>query len=66
MPRPWLDGATRVFHPVFNEQGGTFDDKLEYSLLYNMIRLGKENQLSPHAPVPDHIQTPGVPVPEAK
>ena len=49
----WRD---KEFYPVLNEQGGTLDDNLEYSLLYNMIRLGKENQLSPYAPVPEHIQ----------
>ena len=49
----WRD---KGFYPVLNEQGGSLDDNLEYSLLYSMIRLGKENQLSPGAPVPEHIQ----------
>ena len=49
----WRD---KGFYPVLNEQGGTLDDNLEYSLLYSMIRLGKENQLTPYAPVPEHIR----------
>jgi Fatty acid cis/trans isomerase (CTI) len=49
----WRD---KGFYPVLNEQGGSLDDNLEYSLLYSMIRLGKENQLSLYAPIPEHIQ----------
>lgn len=44
------------FHPVLNEQGGQLEDNLEASLLYNMIRLGREHPLSPNDPVPAHIQ----------
>ena len=44
------------FYPVLNEQGGSLDDNLEYSLLYNMIRLGKAHPLPAYAAVPDHIK----------
>lgn len=44
------------FYPVLNEQGGKLEDNLEYSLLYRMIRLGREQPLAPHAAVPQHIQ----------
>jgi hypothetical protein len=60
--RLFIDATTSVewrskgFYPVLNEQGGSLDDNLEYSLLYSMIRLGKEHPLPAYAPVPDHIQ----------
>jgi hypothetical protein len=60
--RLFIDAATTAgwrnkgFYPVLNEQGGSLEDNLEYSLLYNMIRLGKEHPLPAYAPVPDHIQ----------
>lgn len=38
----WRD---KGFYPVLNEQGGPLDDNLEYSLLYDMIRLGREHPL---------------------
>ncbi|HYQ70591.1 MAG TPA: fatty acid cis/trans isomerase, partial [Gammaproteobacteria bacterium] len=44
------------FYPVLNEQGGSLDDNLERSLLYDMIHLGKKHPLPAYAPVPDHIQ----------
>jgi hypothetical protein len=49
----WRD---KKFYPVLNEQGGQLEDNLEYSLLFKMIRLGREQALRPHAAVPDHIQ----------
>jgi hypothetical protein len=49
----WRD---KGFYPVLNEQGGPLDNNLEHSLLYNMIRLGKEHPLQAYAPVPEHIQ----------
>jgi len=49
----WRD---RGFYPVLNEQGGTLDDNLESSLLFNMIRLGREHPLLPNTPVPEDIQ----------
>jgi hypothetical protein len=47
---------SKGFYPVLNEQGGSLEDNLEYSLLYNMIRLGKDHPLPAYAPVPEHIQ----------
>jgi len=44
------------FYPVLNEQGGQLDDNLENSLLYRMIRLGREHPLPPDSAVPEHIQ----------
>jgi len=49
----WRD---KGFFPVLNELGGSLDDNLERSLLYNMIRLGKEHPLPAYAPVPEQIQ----------
>jgi hypothetical protein len=49
----WRD---KGFHPVLNEQGGSLDDNLEYSLLYDMIRLGREHPLAANSPVPEHIE----------
>jgi len=49
----WRD---KGFYPVLNEQGGTLDDNLESSLLFNMIRLGREHPLLPGTPVPEDIQ----------
>jgi hypothetical protein len=44
------------FTSVFNEQGSRLEDNLEYSLLYNMITLGKEHPLTPNSPVPESIE----------
>jgi hypothetical protein len=44
------------FYPVLNEHGGSLDNNLEYSLLYNMIRLGKEHPLPAYTPVPEPVQ----------
>jgi len=49
----WRD---KGFFPVLNEQGGQLENNLEASLLYNMIRLGREQPLPPHSAVPEHIQ----------
>ena len=49
----WRD---KGFYPVLNEQGGPLENNLEASLLYNMIRLGRENPLPASTPVPEHIQ----------
>jgi len=49
----WRD---KGFYPVLNEQGGSLDDNLDYSLLYSMIRLGKEHPLEPDTPVPANIE----------
>jgi hypothetical protein len=60
--RLFIDASTTVewrdkgFYPVLNEQGGPLQNNLEASLLYNMIRLGREQPLAPHAAVPDHIE----------
>jgi hypothetical protein len=60
--RLFIDASTTAewrdkgFYPVLNEQGGPLENNLEYSLLYNMIRLGREQQLPPHSAVPEHIQ----------
>jgi hypothetical protein len=50
------DWRDKGFYPVLNEQDGSLDNNLEYSLLYNMLRLGKEHPLPAHAPVPEPIQ----------
>ena len=60
--RLFVDASTTAgwrhkgFHPVLNEQGGPLENNLEASLLYNMIRLGREHPLPPNAPVPEHIK----------
>jgi hypothetical protein len=60
--RLFVDATTTVgwrdkgFYPVLNEQGGTLDDNLESSLLFSMIRLGREHPLLPNTPVPEDIQ----------
>jgi hypothetical protein len=52
-PAQWRD---KGFYSVFNEQGSRLEDNLEYSLLYDMITLGKEHPLAPDAPVPAPIE----------
>jgi len=52
-PGEWRE---KGFYSVFNEQGARLDDNLTYSLLYNMIRLGREHPMPQNAPVPEHIQ----------
>ena len=60
--RLFIDASTtagrreRGFYPVLNEQGGPLQNNLEASLLYKMIRLGREQPLPPHSAVPEHIQ----------
>jgi hypothetical protein len=60
--RLFIDARTTVewrekgFYPVLNNQGGPLDDNLEQSLLFNMIRLGREHPLAPNSAVPEHIQ----------
>jgi len=60
--RLFIDASTTAgwrdkgFYPVLNEQGGPLENNLEASLLYNMIRLGREQPLPPHSAVPEHIQ----------
>jgi hypothetical protein len=52
-PEQWRE---KGFTSVFNEQGSRLEDNLEYSLLYNMITLGKEHPLAPDSPVPEGIE----------
>ena len=60
--RLFIDASTTAgwrekgFYPVLNEQGGPLQNNLEASLLYKMIRLGREQPLPPHSAVPEHIQ----------
>jgi hypothetical protein len=54
--RTTAEWREKGFYPVLNEQGGQLESNLEYSLLYNMIRLGRAHPLPPNAPVPEHIQ----------
>jgi len=60
--RLFIDASTTAewrdkgFYPVLNEQGGPLQNNLEASLLYNMIRLGREQPLPPHSAVPEDIQ----------
>jgi hypothetical protein len=44
------------FYSVLNDQGGSLDDNLVNSLLYNMIELGRMQPLASNAPVPDDIK----------
>ena len=52
-PAGWRE---KGFYSVLNDQGGTLADNLEQSLLYSMIRLGREHPLASNAAVPEHIQ----------
>jgi hypothetical protein len=52
-PAQWRE---KGFTSVFNEEGSRLEDNLEYSLLYNMITLGREHPLAPNAPVPEGIE----------
>ena len=38
----------RGFYSVFNERGGPLAENLEYSLLFDMIELGREHPLAPN------------------
>jgi len=49
----WRD---KGFYAVLNDQGGSLEDNLESSLLFNMIRLGREHPLPSNTPVPEDIQ----------
>jgi Fatty acid cis/trans isomerase (CTI) len=59
--RLYIDATTTAqwrekgFTSVFNEEGSRLEDNLAYSLLYNMITLGKEHPLAPDSPVPESI-----------
>jgi len=52
-PGEWRE---KGFYSVFNEQGARLEDNLTFSLLYNMIRLGREHPMPESGPVPKHIQ----------
>ena len=52
-PAQWRE---KGFTSVFNEQGSRLEDNLAYSLLYQMITLGKEHPLTPDSPVPEGIE----------
>jgi len=54
--RTTAEWREKGFYSVFNNQGGPLDDNLEQSLLYMMIRLGREHPLAPNSAVPEHIQ----------
>jgi hypothetical protein len=54
--RTTMEWREKDFYGVLNEQGGPLENNLEYSLLFNMIRLGRDHPLPPHSAVPDHIQ----------
>jgi len=47
---------TKGFYSVLNDQGGSLDDNLVNSLLYNMIELGRMQPLAGNAPVPADIK----------
>ena len=53
-PAQWRE---KGFTSVLNEEGSRLEDNLEYSLLYNMITLGREHPLAPNAPVPERNRT---------
>ena len=44
------------FYSVLNDQGGSLDDNLVNSLLYNMIELGRMQPLASNAPLPEDIK----------
>jgi len=44
------------FFSVLNARGGSPDDNLEYSLLSQMIELGRTHRLAPNAAVPEEIE----------
>jgi hypothetical protein len=44
------------FFSALNARGGSLDDNLEYSLLYQMIELGRTHPLAPNALVPEEIE----------
>jgi hypothetical protein len=44
------------FISALNARGGSLDNNLEYSLLYEMIELGREHPLEANAPVPADIE----------
>ncbi len=43
------------FFSVFNERGGPLGENLQYSLLYDMIELGRQHPLPANSAVPDDI-----------
>jgi len=51
--REWRE---KGFYSVLNDRGGPLADNLEFSLLFDMLRLGREHPLPPGAPVPPQIQ----------
>jgi hypothetical protein len=44
------------FFSAVNARGGSLDNNLEYSLLYDMIELGRAHPLAANAPVPEDIE----------
>ena len=44
------------FFSTLNARGGSPDDNLEHSLLYQMVELGRTHGLAPNAPVPEEIE----------
>ena len=46
----------KKFFSVLNERGGNPDDNLQQSLLYRMIKLGKDHPLPANSPVPENIE----------
>ncbi len=44
------------FYSVLSDRGGPLGNNLEYSLLFDMIRLGKEHPLPPNTAVPAEIE----------
>jgi hypothetical protein len=44
------------FFSALNDRGGSVDNNLEYSVLYEMIELGWEHPLAANAPVPEDIE----------
>jgi len=57
-----IDAATAAewrekgFYSAFNDQGGPLHNNLEYSLLYNMIKLGRDHPLAENDTVPEDIE----------
>jgi hypothetical protein len=51
-----LQWREKEFFSVLNEQSGSPEDNLQYSLLYSMIKLGRNHPLLPDSAVPEDIE----------
>lgn len=54
--RDTADWRDKGFYSVLNDQGGPLNNNLQFSLLYNMIELGREHPLAANSAVPEDIK----------